>query len=81
MTWVEESLSSYTNNTNLSVIVFCTCDKGGAAVAWEGSHPWSLVDATELPPAGEVAKGAGEDLREDHQAQPQFPLVDHHQPH
>lgn len=40
-----------------------------------------MVDATELPPAGEVAEGAGEDPREDHQAQPQFPPVDHNQPH
>ncbi len=57
------------------------CDKGGAAVAGEGGVPWSVVDATELPPAGKVAKGSGEVLREDHQAQPQLPLVGHHQPH
>lgn len=57
------------------------CDTGSTGVAGEGSHPRSLVDATELPPAGEVAKGVGEVLREDHQTQPQFPLVDHHQPH
>lgn len=63
------------------VIVFCMCDKGGTAVAGEGGVPWSVVDATELPPAGKVAKGTGEILREDHQAQPQLPLVGHHQPH
>lgn len=34
---------------------FCTCDAGGTAVAGQGGVSWSLVDATELPPAGEVA--------------------------
>lgn len=67
--------------TYLTIIVFCTCDEGGPEAAGEGSVPWSLVDATELPSAGEVAEGAGEDFGEGHQAQSKLSLVDHHQPH
>lgn len=65
----------------LRVTVFYIYDKGGTAVAGHGGVSWSVVDATELPPAGKVAEGSGEVLREDHQAQPQLPPVGHHQPH
>lgn len=61
--------------------MFCIRDKAGTAVAGDGSFPWSVVDVTELSPAGEVAEGAGEVLREDHQTQPQLPFVGHHQPY
>lgn len=60
---------------------FCAYHKGGTAVTGDGCVPWSVVDATELPPLGEMAKGARKVLREDHQTQSKLPFVGHHQPY
>lgn len=62
-------------------MLYFVCDKGCTAVAGEGSVPWSVVDATKLPPAGAVVKRFGEVLREDHSTPSQLSLVDNYQPH
>lgn len=47
-----------------------SCVKGGAAVAGSICHPWSVVNAAELPPAGQVAEGAREIIGENYQTKP-----------
>lgn len=64
-----------------SILSILSFFPGCIAVVGYRSVPRSLADAPELSSVSEVAEGAGEISRENHQTSPRLPSVAHHRSH